>query len=233
MQKVQSSALLLEKQRNPGIGYWSAGGAAGTPNGSVSRVSIAESLEGARRTSSEGPPASDAGTANGQEEEVNLEVRQRLCPWHPSLRLADRHPLVASHSTCATSSSSSSSTRRCVPTSSASSRSSFISRRRRRGGLSPRPAHERLRCYDAPSAVRTARHRSRGAKRGQWSRQTVSGGGRRASGQGVNAGEERAAGDWSRSLEKRVADIGGGEGTCILARRTRQRSVSAGREHCP
>jgi hypothetical protein len=40
-------------------------------------------------------------------------------------------------------------------------------------------------------------------------------------------GEERAAGDWSRSLEKRVADIGGGEGTCNLARRTRQRSVSA------
>lgn len=77
MQKVQSSALLLEKQRNPGIGYWSAGGAAGTPNGSVSRVSIAESLEGARRTSSDGPPASDAGTAGGQEEEVNLEVRPR------------------------------------------------------------------------------------------------------------------------------------------------------------
>jgi hypothetical protein len=40
-------------------------------------------------------------------------------------------------------------------------------------------------------------------------------------------GEERAAGDWSRSLEKRVADIGGGEGTCILARKIRKRSVSA------
>lgn len=73
MQKVQSSALLLEKQRNPGVGYWSSGHA---PNGSASRVSIAESLDGGRR-SSEGPPPSESGTAGGdKEEEVNLEVRR-------------------------------------------------------------------------------------------------------------------------------------------------------------
>lgn len=154
MQKVQSSALLLEKQRNPGIGYWAGGGGA-APNGSVSRVSIADSLEGGRRTSSDGPPASDAGTAAGpEEEEVNLEVRRS----RDFASRARRRSLTPSHapscSTCATSFSSSSNTRRCGPTSSACCRSSSTLRRRRRAGSSP-ASRDRFRRRHARHAMMT------------------------------------------------------------------------------
>lgn len=77
LRKVQSSAALLERQRNPGVGYWStrtprssvdvSGGSATEP-----RVSIA-SPSPADTTTRSGSPAPSTMTSTNAEEEVNLE----------------------------------------------------------------------------------------------------------------------------------------------------------------
>lgn len=66
MRKVQSSAALLDRQRNPGVGYW-------TSRGDTSSDSI---------TSSTSPPPSrtsmDKAPVNNEEEEVNLEYLRNV-----------------------------------------------------------------------------------------------------------------------------------------------------------
>jgi hypothetical protein len=102
LRKLQSSAQLLERQRNPGVGYWSSSSPSShSPAGhrpsfsqshsaSVSRTSISEEpaaapsplgrSESVSSVSMAAGGASDAGTVSGggggsaHEEEVNLEV---------------------------------------------------------------------------------------------------------------------------------------------------------------
>ena len=105
MRKVQSSVQLMEKQRNPGVGYWSASSPAAsssnhvggpgpmrsgiTSPGEDSEISTPtkerKSLESCRSESGmeqKGTPARGEGSLNGDgrdkdEEEVNLEVGAR------------------------------------------------------------------------------------------------------------------------------------------------------------
>lgn len=77
MRKLQSSVQLLERQRNPGVGYWSAGKQAETPTEGRSSVEFTRKSSQvttpvARDTASPGP--SETGTQRNDEEEVNLEV---------------------------------------------------------------------------------------------------------------------------------------------------------------
>lgn len=89
MRRIQSSAQLLERQRNPGVGYWSSSNAASTPfGGTPGRVtspggassptaSIRGSVDAQRSeaTTPVGKTNTAGGTPNAQdEEEVNLEV---------------------------------------------------------------------------------------------------------------------------------------------------------------
>lgn len=105
LRKVQSSVQLMEKQRNPGVGYWSAanqagsangiapGGAAGagmgsrtqsmsgeaTPVSESSRKSIESSRTdrtGAAAGNGSAGAAGKAPASANEEEEVNLEVSQ-------------------------------------------------------------------------------------------------------------------------------------------------------------
>ena len=108
LRKVQSSVQLLEKSRNPGVGYWSS--TRGTVGGGVTSPGVEEprkSLE-STRTGESGSvtPAltSENGVKNKEEEEVNLEVS------HTS----DDHG-VADVSISVMSFSNSWSTRRCGP----------------------------------------------------------------------------------------------------------------------
>jgi len=87
MRRLQSSVQLLERQRNPGVGYWSAGGnnqaartAAEVP--ADSRSSIDSTRRAGRESQPSTPvlreaasPAPADVTPRNQEEEVNLEVR--------------------------------------------------------------------------------------------------------------------------------------------------------------
>lgn len=82
LRKVQSSVQLMERSRNPGVGYWSAANAQAGPSSSATTPSVARSgedtpiLEGRRSMDSSAP--SDKGgsgaTKGNDEEEVNLEV---------------------------------------------------------------------------------------------------------------------------------------------------------------
>lgn len=72
LRKVQSSAFLLEKQRNPGVGYWSA--ANHQANGSVSRLDGSVPMVEAPKEEVVGSNAK----GKADEEEVNLEVRSFL-----------------------------------------------------------------------------------------------------------------------------------------------------------
>jgi hypothetical protein len=100
LRKVQSSVQLMERQRNPGVGYWSGGAAGPSTNGTAMRSGIMSpgeapstplresrnSLESVRTgngsaftgmsNDAASPAVSEAGTAkeNKEEEEVNLEV---------------------------------------------------------------------------------------------------------------------------------------------------------------
>lgn len=89
MRRIQSSAQLLERQRNPGVGYWSSTNAASTPfagtpgavtspgGASSPTLSVRGSVDAQRAevTTPVGTGHSAAGTPKGQdEEEVNLEV---------------------------------------------------------------------------------------------------------------------------------------------------------------
>jgi len=79
LRKVQSSAALLERQRNPGVGYWGTRGITGgsgdaTGNGSINepRVSIS-SPSPADVPSRASSPAPSTAASTKEEEEVNLE----------------------------------------------------------------------------------------------------------------------------------------------------------------
>ncbi|ODN81811.1 hypothetical protein L202_02175 [Cryptococcus amylolentus CBS 6039] len=94
MRKIQSSVQLMERQRNPGVGYWSAGAGGSTGTAAGSSVSVAgsgvlspplpsespapgrKSLESVRTTT-----ATDLGSESGrnqEEEEVNLEYLRNV-----------------------------------------------------------------------------------------------------------------------------------------------------------
>ncbi|KAF9531988.1 hypothetical protein CPB83DRAFT_785848, partial [Crepidotus variabilis] len=84
LRKVQSSAALLERQRNPGVGYWTTrtGDGPSTPtntnvNGNTSspRASISGPPESPSRT---GSPAPSTAGSNKDEEEVNLEYLRNV-----------------------------------------------------------------------------------------------------------------------------------------------------------
>ena len=68
LRKVQSSAALLEKQRNPGAGYWASKEANGAAD---SRTSISSNSD---RPSGTASPADESRT----EEEVNLEYLRNV-----------------------------------------------------------------------------------------------------------------------------------------------------------
>ena len=73
MRKVQSSAALLERQRNPGVGYFAQRGE--SANGTATPGSPAASTATLSRTAS--PAPSTSGSANN-EEEVNLEYLRNV-----------------------------------------------------------------------------------------------------------------------------------------------------------
>ncbi|KAJ7786400.1 hypothetical protein B0H16DRAFT_1657710 [Mycena metata] len=68
LRKVQSSAALLERQRNPGVGYWTSRPESAAPEGRTSISSVSDSRVGTP------PPASP----QQQEEEVNLEYLRNV-----------------------------------------------------------------------------------------------------------------------------------------------------------
>lgn len=67
LRKVQSSAALLEKQRNPGVGYWASKDA----NGRDSRTSISSNSD---RPAGATSPSNESRA----EEEVNLEYLRNV-----------------------------------------------------------------------------------------------------------------------------------------------------------
>lgn len=74
LRKVQSSAALLERQRNPGIGYW-------TSRSESTAVASSDSVN----SSSSSPPAGRTSSDNArespvkkEEEEVNLEYLRNV-----------------------------------------------------------------------------------------------------------------------------------------------------------
>ncbi|KAJ6575196.1 hypothetical protein B0H19DRAFT_1208639 [Mycena capillaripes] len=70
LRKVQSSAALLERQRNPGVGYWTSRSESVAPETRTSLSSFSDS-----RVAS---PAPDPPTSPKQEEEVNLEYLRNV-----------------------------------------------------------------------------------------------------------------------------------------------------------
>jgi len=71
LRKVQSSAALLERQRNPGVGYWTT---RPEPNG-TGAAETRVSLDSPSRVSS---PTPSTATSNKNEEEVNLEYLRNV-----------------------------------------------------------------------------------------------------------------------------------------------------------
>jgi len=71
LRKVQSSAALLERQRNPGVGYWTT--RVSENNGPAEPRA---SLDSPSRTSS--PVPSSAASTKNTEEEVNLEYLRNV-----------------------------------------------------------------------------------------------------------------------------------------------------------
>ncbi|GLB36220.1 putative mediator complex subunit Med5 [Lyophyllum shimeji] len=75
LRKVQSSAALLERQRNPGVGYWTSRSTDSNPTASQASVNSTSSEAGSRVTSPE-PGIREKNTAN--DEEVNLEYLRNV-----------------------------------------------------------------------------------------------------------------------------------------------------------
>ena len=77
LRKVQSSAALLERQRNPGVGYWSTRTPAGSldaSNGSATDLHTSISSPSPADTPARSAsPAPSTATSTKVEEEVNLE----------------------------------------------------------------------------------------------------------------------------------------------------------------
>jgi hypothetical protein len=75
LRKVQSSAALLERQRNPGVGYWTTRKSESSAP-SESRTSISTPIpDSPLRVSS---PTPSTATSNQNEEEVNLEYLRNV-----------------------------------------------------------------------------------------------------------------------------------------------------------
>ncbi|KAL1408193.1 hypothetical protein Q8F55_004998 [Vanrija albida] len=72
MRKVQSSVQLLERQRNPGVGYWGASGGAEPAAAAVPPVATPPA------PSSEAPSGSASPAPSRDEEEVNLEYLRNV-----------------------------------------------------------------------------------------------------------------------------------------------------------
>lgn len=72
LRKVQSSAALLERQRNPGVGYWTT--RVSESNGSAAEPRTPQP-ETPTRVSS---PTPSTATSNKNEEEVNLEYLRNV-----------------------------------------------------------------------------------------------------------------------------------------------------------
>lgn len=81
MRRLQSSIQLMERQRNPGVGYWSAAngksgkavdspGDSGRPSGESSRQE--------RPPTVRSPTPSEVGSSRNEEEEVNLEYLRNV-----------------------------------------------------------------------------------------------------------------------------------------------------------
>lgn len=83
----------MEKQRNPGVGYWSAsngrengnvagggaGGGGGTPTKEVPQMYGRQSMESHRSGRRPGSPTPSVMSKGNEEEEVNLEVSWIYC----------------------------------------------------------------------------------------------------------------------------------------------------------
>ncbi|KAJ7783868.1 hypothetical protein DFH07DRAFT_908919 [Mycena maculata] len=72
LRKVQSSAALLERQRNPGVGYWTSKSESAAP------ADIRTSLSSASSDSRLASPAPETPTSPKNEEEVNLEYLRNV-----------------------------------------------------------------------------------------------------------------------------------------------------------
>ncbi|KAF5390176.1 hypothetical protein D9757_002861 [Collybiopsis confluens] len=70
LRKVQTSAALLDRQRNPGVGYWTSRGESDPP-ASVSPDTVASSVPSGR-------PSTDKPPNRNEEEEVNLEYLRNV-----------------------------------------------------------------------------------------------------------------------------------------------------------
>jgi hypothetical protein len=80
MRKLQSSVQLLEKQRNPGVGYWSSGSAGGGPvQPTPNRAATNGGNDDSRTSGTQTPDLTHSPHA--EEEEVNLEVRAERDEW--------------------------------------------------------------------------------------------------------------------------------------------------------
>lgn len=84
MRRLQSSIQLIERQRNPGIGYWSAANGKGrsgdiTPDAGrpmdLGRQSVdSPAIEDKGLAGLRSPTPSDVGSNRNDDEDVNLEV---------------------------------------------------------------------------------------------------------------------------------------------------------------
>lgn len=81
LRKVQSSAALLERQRNPGVGYWNnrAGDAGGEPGSPMTGSNVGSaSPRPASPALSASSVSTNATAGNKPEEEVNLEYLRNV-----------------------------------------------------------------------------------------------------------------------------------------------------------
>ncbi|KAG6842595.1 hypothetical protein C0991_000121 [Blastosporella zonata] len=74
LRKVQSSAALLERQRNPGVGYWTSRSTESNPT--ASQVSVNSPSSGT--ASPVASPEPSSGQKTGNDEEVNLEYLRNV-----------------------------------------------------------------------------------------------------------------------------------------------------------
>ncbi len=100
LRKVQSSAALLERQRNPGVGYWSVTSprTASSPNGASSSPNLPLRPEDSPRnsfSSADGKAPAVTPKEKNAEEEVNLEYLRNIILQfleHPQMRVRFAHP---------------------------------------------------------------------------------------------------------------------------------------------
>jgi len=99
LRKVQSSAALLERQRNPGVGYWSATSprtaTSGASSSSPNLVFRPEDSPRNSLSSADGTAPAVTPKEKTTEEEVNLEyLRNVILQFleHPQMRVCFSHP---------------------------------------------------------------------------------------------------------------------------------------------